>query len=102
MGGDSRGGRVPTHLVCLLVHELARTPGEAVPGVAELDVRAEAHGQVELLVEKLLHFKQLGEEAIAAIGNQNSAKADRDFNPEKLKSEMVKWLVAEEGNGAAD
>jgi hypothetical protein len=63
---------------------------------------AVAHGQVELLVEKLLHFKQLGEEAIAAIGNQNRAKADRDFNPEKLKSEMVKWLVAEEGNGAAD
>jgi glycosyltransferase involved in cell wall biosynthesis len=63
---------------------------------------AVAHGQVDLLVEKLLHFKQLGEEAIAKIGNQNRAKANQDFNPEKLKSEMVKWLVAENGNGAAD
>jgi glycosyltransferase involved in cell wall biosynthesis len=61
-----------------------------------------SHGQVDLLVEKLLHFKQLGEEAIAKMGNQNRAKANRDFNPEKLKSEMVKWLVAEEGNGAVD
>jgi glycosyltransferase involved in cell wall biosynthesis len=57
------------------------------------------HGQVDLLVKKLLHFKQLGEEAITRIGNQNRIKAGQDFDPEKLKSEMVELLIAEKGNG---
>ncbi|MDP4130488.1 MAG: glycosyltransferase family 4 protein [Bacteroidota bacterium] len=52
------------------------------------------HNQESLLVEKLMTFKRIGEALARHIGNKNRMKASKDFDPRKLKSEMVRILTS--------